>query len=263
MLSDVVILGLLEGLTEFLPVSSTGHLILAGHFMHREGAFWSTFEIVIQVGAILAVLIEYRQPLVALVAAPARDSSRRLWGNLVVGVLPALVLGALFHHAIKARLFGPKPVAIALIVGAIAMLVVERTRRTESTKALDAVRLPQAFAIGLAQCAALVPGFSRAAAAILGGLLVGLDRPTAAQYSFLLGVPTLLAAAAKDLFDARHGLGRGDLAWMGLGLAVSFVAAWAAVRWFVRYVSRHSLDVFAWYRLALGAAMLLLLRVSG
>src|SRR5262245_47056628 len=170
MLSDVVILGLLEGLTEFLPVSSTGHLILAGHFMHREGAFWSTFEIVIQVGAILAVLLEYRQPFVALLVTPWRDSSRRLWGNLVVGVLPALVLGALFHHAIKARLFGPKPVAIALIVGAIAMLVVERARRTESTKALDSVRLPQAFAIGLAQCAALVPGFSRAAAAILGGL---------------------------------------------------------------------------------------------
>ena len=260
MLVVVLLLGIVEGLTEFLPVSSTGHLILVGNWLGYRGAHASIFEVVIQLGAILAVVIEYRAKLFAIVLQPGKSSSQRLLLNLIVGFLPAAALGLLFHDTIKAKLFGPRPVALALIVGAVAMLVVERLRRSERTRSIDEIRVPQALAIGIAQCLALFPGFSRAAATILGGLVFGLDRATAAEYSFLLAIPTLVGAAALDLIKGLHGLERTELEWMGLGLVVSFLSAWIALRWFLRYVSHHSLDVFAWYRIALGVAVLFLVR---
>ena len=259
MLWTVIILGIVEGLTEFLPISSTGHLILVGHWLQREGPYWSIFEVVIQVGAILAVVVEYRAMLFGMLLRPAEQKSRRLIVNLLAGFLPAAVLGFLFHDAIKTRLFGPRPVAVALIVGAIAMFIIERARPAARTRSLAELSVGQSLAVGIAQCAALFPGFSRAAATILGGLLMGLDRPTAAQFSFLLAIPTLAGAAVLDLAKGAHGLTLVQFEWMALGLVVSFFAAWAAIRWFIRYVSHHSLDVFALYRLLLGAMVLLLL----
>jgi undecaprenyl-diphosphatase len=253
----VVVLGLVEGLTEFLPVSSTGHLILVGHWLGYTGEHASIFEVVIQVGAILAVVWEYRSQLGRYLVSPAQPTSRRFILNLILAFLPAASLGFVFHDSIKARLFGPVPVAVALIVGAIVIVIVERLPLRPSVRALDGMHARAALAIGVAQCAALFPGFSRAAATILGGLVVGLDRPTAAQFSFLLAIPTLLGAAVLDLAKGLGGLTSGELAWMGVGMVVSFLSAWAAVRWFVRYVSHHSLLVFAAYRIVLGILVLL------
>lgn len=260
MLEIVLVLGVVEGLTEFLPISSTGHLILAGHWLGYVGEEASIFEVVIQVGAILAVVWEYRTMLLGYVRAPGQPVTRRFLANMLLAFLPAAALGFLFHDAIKARLFGPVPVAVALVVGAVAIVAVEKMRLRPRSSSVDGMDARQALAIGLAQCAALFPGFSRAAATILGGLLAGLDRPTAARFSFLLAVPTLLGAAVLDLAKGLGSLAPADLAWMGLGLVVSFVSAWLAVRWFLRFVSHHSLVVFAWYRVALGAVVLLLVR---
>ena len=221
------------------------------------------FEVVIQVGAILAVVVEYRSVFAGILRHPTNSSSVRLVRNLVLGFLPAAVLGFLFHDAIKERLFGPRPVAIALVLGALVMLIIERVRPAVRTRSLEELGAGQAFAIGVAQCAALFPGASRAAATILGGLLAGLDRPTAARFSFFLAIPTLAGAAALDLAKGLGGISTAEMAWMGLGLVVSFLSAWAAVRWFVRYVSHHSLDVFAYYRLILGAAVFWFLGTRG
>jgi len=260
MLEIVILLGIVEGLTEFLPVSSTGHLILAGHWLGFTGDQANTFEIVIQLGAILAVVWEYRQPLLsnARGALHAADS-RRYYGNIVLAFLPAAVLGFLFHDTLKATLFNPRNVAYALIVGAICILVVEALRLRPRTHQVEHMSVPQTLWIGLAQCAALFPGFSRSAATILGGLLAGLDRPTAAQFSFLLAIPTILGATVLDLAKSYGDLDPEQLAWMGLGLVVSFLSAWAAVRWFLRFVSHHSLRVFAIYRLVVGIVVLLVL----
>lgn len=256
----VVILGIVEGLTEFLPVSSTGHLILVGHWLGYTGPSASIFEVVIQVGAIFAVVVEYRAKLFGSLLRLGEPTSRRFYLNLIVAFLPAAILGLVFHDTIKARLFGPRPVAIALLAGAAIIVLVEKLPLRPRSHSLDAVTPGQALGIGIAQCAALFPGFSRAAATILGGLVAGLDRPTAAQFSFLLAIPTLLGAAALDLAKGVGDLSSSELGWMGLGMIVSFLSAWAAVRWFVRWVSHHSLLVFAAYRAALGIAVLLLLR---
>jgi undecaprenyl-diphosphatase len=260
MLGIVVALGVVEGLTEFLPVSSTGHLILVGHWLGYRGAAASIFEVVIQLGAILAVVVEYRARLFGMVREPLAPRSRRLLVNVLVGFLPSAILGFFLHDLIKTRLFGPRPVALALIVGALAIFAVERWRRAARTADLDAVDVRQALVVGVAQCAALFPGVSRAAATILGGLGAGLDRPTSAQYSFLLAIPTIAGAAVLDLAKGFDALAGRDLQWIGLGMVVSFLSAWAAVRWFVRYVSHHSLNVFAVYRIVLGLLVLWLLR---
>lgn len=259
-LGIVIALGVVEGLTEFLPVSSTGHLILVGHWLgwHDEAA--SIFQVVIQLGAILAVVIEYRARLFGIVREPTSPRSKRLVTNVVLGFLPSAILGFLFHDAIKSQLFGPRPVAIALLVGAAAIFAVERWRRAARSHDLDDLDRRQALIVGLAQCAALFPGFSRAAATILGGLVAGLDRPTAAQYSFLLAIPTIAGAAVLDLAKGYDTLRAVDFGWMAVGLVVSFLSAWAAVRWFLRYVSHHSLHLFAVYRIALGLAVLWLVR---
>lgn len=260
MFQVAVLLGLVEGLTEFLPVSSTGHLILVGHWVGFTGNAAATFEVVIQLGAILAVVVEYRMRLLAHVLMLGRDkTSRRFFGNIVLAFVPAAVLGFLFHDAIKGQLFTPRVVAWALIVGAIAILVVEMLKLRARTTQVENMTLLQALGVGVAQCAALVPGASRAAATILGGLVVGLDRPTAAQFSFLLAIPTMLGATALDLLKNYHGLTGGDWARIGVGFVVSFLSAWVAVRWFLRYVSHHSLSLFAVYRLALGVVVLVLL----
>ena len=260
MLAIVVVLGIVEGLTEFLPISSTGHLILVGHWLGYRGEHAAIFEVVIQVGAILAVIWEYRRRLLGYLGTPARPASRRFYANIVLAFLPAAVLGLTFHKAIQTRLFGPLPVAIALLAGAVAILVIERLPLRSRTRSLDELSFGQSLGIGIAQCAALFPGFSRAGATILGGLVAGLDRPTATLFSFLLAIPTLLGAAVVELASGAPTLSRAELGWIGLGLVVSFFAALVAIRWFLRYVSGHSLVVFAWYRIVLGLAVLWLLR---
>jgi len=260
MLGIVIILGIVEGLTEFLPISSTGHLILVGNWLGYVGENASTFHVVIQVGAILAVVWEYRARLLVYFAKPAAPASVRFYVNIILAFLPAAVLGFLFHDAIKEQLFGPKPVAVALLVGAVAIVVIEKLPLRARSMSLDSMGAGQALVIGVAQCTALFPGFSRAAATILGGMVAGLDRPTAALFSFLLAVPTLAGAAVLDLAKGIGTLTTADFAWMGVGLVVSFLSAWAAVRWFIRYVSHHSLVLFAVYRVALGVLVLLLVR---
>lgn len=254
-----VIMGLVEGLTEFLPVSSTGHLILAGHALDFTGPKADTFEIAIQLGAILAVVALYHDRFVGLLKTdPQRSFSglRGVW-LLFLTSLPALGLGFLAHKAIKAHLFGPRTVALALLVGAVLMFVVEaraaRLKRPlkRPVDSLDAMTPKLALCIGLFQCLALWPGFSRSGATIMGGMLTGVDRKTAAEYSFLAAVPVMCAAVGYDLLKNWRLFESGDVAFLGLGFAVSFVSGWAAVKGFINLLSRFTLKPFAWYRLAL------------
>ncbi len=261
MLWIVILLGIVEGLTEFLPVSSTGHLILVGHWMRFTGEKANTFLIVIQLGAILAVVWEYRYELVKRTFTLRSDpDSRRYYANVIVAFIPAAILGFIFHEALKVHLFNPRNVALALIVGAVLIYVVEMLHLKPRTHAVERLSFGQALGVGVAQCAALFPGFSRSAATILGGLLAGLDRPTAARFSFLLAIPTILGATVIDLVRSWGVLGPDDIFWIVVGFVVSFLAAWGAVRWFLRFVSHHSLRVFAIYRLAVGITVLLVLR---
>ncbi|MDO9630378.1 MAG: undecaprenyl-diphosphate phosphatase [Humidesulfovibrio sp.] len=254
-----VIMGLVEGLTEFLPVSSTGHLILAGHALSFTGPKADTFEIAIQLGAILAVVVLYHDRFLGLLKAdPQRSFSgpRGIW-LLFLTSLPALGLGFLTHKAIKAHLFGPKTVALALFVGAVMMLVVEaraaRIKRPlkRPVDSLDAMTPKLALGIGLFQCLALWPGFSRSGATIMGGMLLGTGRKTAAEYSFLAAVPVMCAAVGYDLLKNWRLFESGDLVFLGIGFVVSFVSGWAAVKGFISLLSRFTLKPFAWYRVAL------------
>jgi undecaprenyl-diphosphatase len=248
-----VVLGLVEGLTEFLPVSSTGHLIVAGRLLGFTGERAATFEIFIQMGAILAVVaIEWRRFLGLFRPDPARRfSGPRGLVLLFLTTLPVLCMGALLHGTIKSRLFGPGPVAIGLFVGGLGLLAVERFRPAARVTGVDALEGREAILIGLFQCLALWPGVSRSGATIAGGLLCGLERRTAASYSFLAAVPAMTAATAFDLYKSAGGLTAADALPFAIGFVVSFLAAWAAVRGFMALVGRLTLKPFAWYRIAI------------
>jgi undecaprenyl-diphosphatase len=253
-----VILGVVEGLTEFLPVSSTGHLIIVGDFLHFNGEKAKVFEIVIQLGAILAVCWEYRAKLAAVVVGlPSDRSAQRFVLNLLVAFVPAAVLGLLFHRYITDYLFNPVTVAVALVVGGLVILVVEKTTRSVRVHSVDDMLWSDALKVGLAQCFSLIPGTSRAGATIVGGLLSGLSRKTATEFSFFLAIPVMFAATAFDLFENRHLLGASDLGVFAVGFGVAFLAALAAVRALLRYISQHDFVAFGWYRIALGALVLL------
>jgi undecaprenyl-diphosphatase len=219
----------------------------------------ATFEVVIQLGAILAVVVDARSLLWRHLHGLGTPGSRAFFLHVLIAFLPAALLGFWFHDAIKSQLFNPRNVANAMVVGAAAIFAVERWHPRTRTQSIEAIGAKQALGIGLAQCAALFPGFSRAAATILGGVLMGLDRPTAAQFSFLLAIPTLAGAAVLDLAKSYDTLTTGDLGWMGVGFVVAFFTAWAAVRWFVHFVGRHSLVWFGIYRLVVGFLVLFLL----
>lgn len=254
-----VILGLVEGITEFLPVSSTGHLIVAGALLRFTGERAATFEIVIQLGAILAVLWHYRETLLALATrfvAPGRE--QMLVIRLVVAFLPAAVIGVLLHGWIKATLFTPVVVATALIVGGFVMLLLEWRRPVITAVTVHDVSTRQAFAVGLAQVLAMIPGTSRAAATILGGYAFGLSRPAATEFSFLLAIPTIVGAATLDLVKSRHLLAMSDAPMYLIGLAVAFGSALLVIRGFLRFVERHSFVAFAWYRIGFGSALFVL-----
>jgi len=257
-----LILGIVEGLTEFLPISSTGHLIVAGSLLGYTGERAKMFEIVIQAGAILAVCWEYRTRLFRVVTGlPNSPDARRFAVNLVLAFLPAAVLGLLFSKIIKRYLFAPIPVALAFIVGAFIILWVERRQRiapsTVRIDSVDALRWSDALKIGFAQALALVPGTSRSGATIIGGMLFGLSRPAATEFSFFLAIPTLLAACAYELMRNRALLSLQDAQGLAIGFVAAFVAAFLCVRWLIRYVSRHDFVPFAWYRIAFGLLIVL------
>jgi len=262
---DAVLLGILEGLTEFLPVSSTGHLILLGAWLGHHDEAAKTLEVVIQLGAVLAVVVYYRARLADLVRGVfLRDpGSLRFVLSLFIAFVPAAGIGLLFHKAIKARLFGPMPVAVALIAGGVVMVIIEAVRRRRGDAGLTRlqdVTPMRALTIGVAQAFSLWPGASRAMTSIVGGQLAGLSTAAAAEFSFLLAIPTLGSATIFDLVQNGRALveAPGGLTALGAGLVVSFGVALLVITGFLRYLKRYGLAPFGWYRIALGALVLAL-----
>ena len=259
LLLKAALMGVVEGLTEFLPISSTGHLILTGSLLGFVDAKAKVFEIAIQTGAIFAVILVYWQKIRAtLVALPTERQAQRFALNVLIGFLPAVVLGLLFGKAIKAHLFTPVVVASTFIIGGFIILWAERrpatavrVQQVEDMTPLDALK------VGLAQCLALVPGTSRSGATIIGGMVLGLSRKAATDYSFFLAIPTLIGAGVYSLYKERALLAMADIPLFAVGLLFSFLSAWLCVRWLLRYISTHSFAAFAYYRIAFGVVVLL------
>jgi undecaprenyl-diphosphatase len=247
-LLQAFILGIVEGLTEFLPVSSTGHLILVGDLLGYKGERAGVFFVAIQTGAMLAVVWEYRARFFSV--------DRQLYRNLIIALIPAAALGLLFGGIIKTYLFSPVPVALAFIVGGLIILWVDRGTRAVRLDSTRAMTWKDALKVGLAQCFALIPGTSRSGATIIGGMLFGLSRSAATEFSFFLAVPTLVAAGGYDLWQHRGLFSIDDLGMFALGLAMSFVSAFVVIRWLVRYIATHDFRPFAWYRIAFGVVVL-------
>lgn len=253
----IILLGLVEGLTEFLPISSTGHLILVGQLVGYHDEKAKVFDIAIQLAAILAVLWEYRQRLGhAVLAARSEAVSRRFLANIVIAFLPAAVLGLLFHKQIKAYLFNPMVVASAFIVGGLLILWAERRQHVIRAETVEAMTWQDALKVGFAQALAMIPGTSRSGATIIGGLFFGLSRQAATEFSFFLAIPTMFAATLYDVYKHRELLSFDDVGVFALGGLVSFLSARLAVRGLIHYISRHDFSLFAWYRIAFGVLIL-------
>jgi undecaprenyl-diphosphatase len=268
-LIKAAILGVVEGLTEFLPISSTGHLIVASSLLGFGGENAATFEIAIQTGAMFAVIWEYRRRIASTFAGIATDRvAQRFALNVAIAFAPAVVLGLLAGSAIKAHLFHPVPVATAFVVGALIILWVEARhkrrygardlegRRHARIETVDDMTPLDALKVGLVQCVAMIPGMSRSGATIIGGMIFGMSRKAATEFSFYLAIPTLIGAGAYSLWKQRATLAFADGPVFGVGLVVSFVSALACIRWLIRYISTHDFTVFAWYRIAFGAVIL-------
>jgi len=275
-----IILGIVEGLTEYLPISSTGHLILVGHWMGFTGEAAANVEISIQLGAILAVIVYERDKLASFLSQAITEQAslrlfcregswtaaltqsttqhRNLWFliGLFIAFLPAAVIGLLSHHWIEAHLFNPRTVAIASIVGGLIIMAVEAIQKEARMTQLEQVGVKTAWWVGVAQCVALIPGTSRSGATIIGALLAGMDRKTATEYSFFLALPTLIAATGYKLAKSAALFSTQDLLALGLGLIVAFLVAWGVIAGFLNFVKRHSLFVFAYYRIAMGLLVL-------
>ena len=258
-LLKALILGVVEGLTEFLPISSTGHLILASQLLGFHDEKGKVFELVIQTGAMLAVVWEYRRRFANALTGVGRDpAATRFVFNLAVAFTPAAVLGLLFGKYIKANLFHAVPVALAFIAGGFVILWVERRKaRRVTVEEVDDMKWTDALKVGLAQSVALIPGTSRSGATIIGGMLFGLSRKAATEFSFFLAVPTLIAAGMYDLYKHRDLLSAADLPVFGVGLVSAFISAFICVRWLIRYIATHDFTLFAWYRIVFGAIVLL------
>lgn len=258
-LLNAAFLGIIEGLTEFLPVSSTGHLILFVDLLKFDGPPGHVFEVVIQLGAILAILVLYWRKFMEVLCGLAKAKPAQIFvRNILIAFLPAMMIGALAHDKIKELLFNPTTVAWAMIVGGVAILVIERVKPTPRITSTEAMGVRTALTIGLIQCLAMIPGTSRSGATIMGALLCGVERKAAAEFSFFLAVPTMLAATVYDLYKARHDLSMEGMSEIAVGFIVSFVVALLVVRWLVRFVQHHGFQVFAWYRLGVGAIILAL-----
>ena len=263
------LMGIVEGLTEFLPISSTGHLILAGSLLDFTGETVKVFEIAIQTGAMLAVIWEYRQRLAATVTGLATEpAARRFALNVLVAFIPAAVLGLLLGKVVKEHLFHPVPVAMAFIVGGLIILWVERRHRGQfgerdlegmrraRVESVDQMSGLDALKVGLVQCLALIPGTSRSGATIIGSMMFGFSRKCATEFSFFLGIPTLMGAGAYSVWKQRDLLQWSDLPMFAVGTVFAFFSAWLCIRWLIRYVSTHDFTVFAWYRIVFGLVVL-------
>lgn len=257
LLLKTVLMGVIEGLTEFLPVSSTGHLILAGSLLGFANEKGEVFEVFIQTGAMVAILIEYRQRFLGVLNGLLTERrSQRFVMNLLIAFLPAAMAGLALNKIIKAQLFKPIPVAMAFILGGIVILWAERRKHEIRVMHVDEMSWLDALKVGCAQCLALIPGTSRSGATIIGGLFFGLSRQVATEFSFFLAVPTLIAAGAYDLYKHRDMLSASDLGVFGLGAIAAFVSAYLCVRWLLRYISSHDFSIFAWYRIAFGIVVI-------
>ncbi|MEI6145185.1 MAG: undecaprenyl-diphosphate phosphatase [Methylococcales bacterium] len=257
LLIHALILGIVEGLTEFLPVSSTGHLILVGQLLGFNDDKGNVFEIAIQFAAILAVVWEYRARLVhTLLSVRTETKSMRLALNLIIAFLPAAILGFLFLKQIKAYLFNPIVVASAFIVGGFLILWAERRQHEVHAESIDDMTWRDALKIGFAQALAMIPGTSRSGATIIGGLFFGLSRRAATEFSFFLAIPTMFAATLYDVYKHRDLFSMDDMALFVVGGSVSFISAFIAVRGLIRFISRHDFTVFAWYRIIFGIMVL-------
>ena len=255
------IMGIVEGLTEFLPISSTGHLILAGSLLGLDDAKGKVFDIAIQTGAIFAVILVYWQKLRdTLVALPTDRQAQKFALNVLVAFFPAMVLGLLFGKAIKENLFTPVVVATTFIVGGFIILWAEKRQKNNPAVArihsVEAMTVMDALKVGLVQCFAMIPGTSRSGATIIGGMLLGLSRQAATDFSFYLAIPTLIGAGAYSLYKERALLSLADLPMFGVGLVFAFISAWLCIRWLLRYIANHSFVPFAWYRIAFGVVVL-------
>jgi undecaprenyl-diphosphatase len=258
LLINAIILGIVEGLTEFLPVSSTGHLILAGQLLGFNDDKGKVFEIAIQFAAILAVVWEYRARLAhTLTSITSEAVSQRLAINLIVAFLPAAVLGFLFLKQIKAHLFNPIVVASAFIIGGLLILWAERRQHVIHAESVDDMTWRDALKVGFAQALSMIPGTSRSGATIIGGLFFGLSRRAATEFSFFLAIPTMFAATLYDVYKHRDLFSVDDIALFAVGGTVSFISAFFAVRGLIRFISRHDFTVFAWYRIAFGVIVLI------
>ena len=250
-----ILLGMVEGITEFLPVSSTGHLIISGHLLGFVGDAAASFEVIIQLGAILSVVLLYWRRFVGLIPHPIsglQASTLQGWSGIwriALATFPALLVGYGARHVIKERLFNPTTVTLALAVGGIAILLVERYAAKRKANSLERLTLAQALGVGLFQVLALWPGTSRAAATIVGGMLLGLDRKSAAEFSFLIAVPVMVAASGYELLKMRHEMALGNVLQLGVGFVISFIVALITVKVFVNFLQRGKLTPFAWYRI--------------
>ena len=269
-LVKAAILGIVEGLTEFLPISSTGHLIVASSLLNFTGEKVATFEIAIQTGAMFAVIWEYRVKLMATLAGVFRERiAQRFALNVGIAFAPAVVFGLALGGLIKAQLFHPVPVALAFVIGGLIILWVERRHhrafgerdlqgtRVSRVESVDDMSALDALKVGLVQCAALIPGTSRSGATIIGGMLFGLSRKAATEFSFYLAIPTLIGAGAYSLWKQRELFVAADIPTFAVGLAFAFASALICIRWLIRYLSTHDFTVFAWYRIAFGGVILL------
>lgn len=257
-----LIMGLVEGFTEFLPISSTGHLILAEHLLGFQGMEekMKVFEIVIQAGAMLAVIWEFRARILAVLTGLGDPKQQRFAINVLIAFLPAAVLGVLFNKAIKQVLFAPVPVALAFIIGGFVILWVEKRAKdhpdTARINSVDDLTVVDALKIGIAQAFALIPGTSRSGATIMGSMIFGLSRKVATEFSFFLAIPTLIGATVYSLYKERALLSAADLPLFTIGTVSAFISAFLCVRWLLRYISSHTFTPFAWYRIAFGLLVL-------
>jgi undecaprenyl-diphosphatase len=262
LLIKAAIMGIVEGLTEFLPVSSTGHLILAGALLGFDDEKAKVFDIAIQTGAIFAVILVYWQKIRStLVALPTDRQAQQFALNVLIAFVPAVVLGLLFGKAIKSHLFTPVVVATTFIIGGFIILWAEKRQQTNASavrvNSVDEMTSMDALKVGLVQCLALVPGTSRSGATIIGGMLLGLSRKAAMDFSFFLAMPTLIGAGAYSLYKERAVLSVADIPMFSVGLLFSFISAWICVRWLLRYISSHSFVPFAYYRIVFGVVVLI------
>ncbi len=261
LLSKAAVMGVVEGLTEFLPISSTGHLILAGSLLGFDDDKAKVFDIAIQTGAIFAVILVYWQKIRdTVLALPSERQAQRFALNVLIAFLPAVILGLLFGKAIKAHLFTPVVVASTFILGGFIILWAERRQANNPAvariHAVEDMTPLDALKVGLAQCLAMIPGTSRSGATIIGGMLLGLSRKAATDFSFYLAIPTLIGAGAYSLYKERALLSLADLPLFAVGLVVSFISAWLCIRWLLRYIATHSFAGFAYYRIVFGCVVL-------